>query len=57
MNWMKKMLKALVREEEGATAIEYGMMVALIAAVIVGTVTILGGKVDGAFTAINNALP
>jgi Flp pilus assembly pilin Flp len=32
-------------------------MVALIAAVIVAAVVILGGKINTAFTAINNALP
>ena len=49
-------------DERGATAVEYGMMVALIAAVIavtvgfVGTVATLGGKVNNAFTAINGVL-
>lgn len=52
---MKDMLKKL-REERGATAVEYGMMVALIAAVIVGTVTILGGQINTAFNAIVTAL-
>ena len=45
------------RDERGATAVEYGMMVALIAAVIVGTVAILGGQVDTAFQTISDALP
>jgi len=44
------------RDETGATAVEYGMMVALIAAVIVGTVATLGGKVNDAFDAINQAI-
>ncbi|MDY7100565.1 MAG: Flp family type IVb pilin [Actinomycetota bacterium] len=42
--------------EEGATAVEYGMMVALIAAVIVGVVGILGGQVNEAFQTISDAL-
>jgi len=46
-----------MREEDGATAVEYGMLVALIAAVIVGIVTTLGTKVEAAFTTISNALP
>jgi len=45
------------RDERGATAVEYGIMVALIAAVIVGTVVILGGKVNTAFDNAQNALP
>ena len=45
-----------VRREDGATAVEYGLLVALIAAVIVGTVAILGGKINNAFNAINAKL-
>ena len=45
-----------VREEEGATAPEYGLMVALIAAVIVGTVTIIGTNLNTVFTTVANAL-
>ncbi len=43
-------------DERGATAVEYGMIVALIAAVIVTVVALLGGKINTAFTKINNAL-
>ncbi len=50
-------LTSLVRSEEGATAVEYGLMVALIAAVIIGAVTILGGKLNTLFTNVGNALP
>lgn len=44
------------RGERGATAVEYGMLVALIAAVIVTTVVALGGYINDAFTAINTEL-
>ena len=47
----------LGREEKGATAVEYGLMVGLIAVVIIGAVVILGNKLDGLFTSIGNALP
>jgi pilus assembly protein Flp/PilA len=40
----------------GATAVEYGLMVALIAAVIVGVVTALGGNLSTLFTTVSNAL-
>lgn len=60
---MKDMLLALwVRvdnarhEERGATAVEYGLIVALIAAVIVVIVGTLGGQVNAAFTTVSNAL-
>jgi pilus assembly protein Flp/PilA len=50
-------LQNLKLDERGATAVEYGMIVALIAAVIVTVVAALGGKINTAFTKINNALP
>ena len=50
-------LRERAREEGGATAVEYGMIVALIAAVIVTVVTTLGTKIDDAFSKIANALP
>jgi pilus assembly protein Flp/PilA len=43
-------------DETGATAVEYGMIVALIAAVIVTIVATLGGQINDAFTAISDAL-
>lgn len=45
---MNKLMN-LIRDEEGATAIEYGLIAALIAAVIVGATTSLGTQVKGAF--------
>lgn len=45
-----------LKEEKGATAVEYGLMVALIAAVIVGIVTTLGTKVTTAFTTVSDAM-
>jgi pilus assembly protein Flp/PilA len=45
------------RDERGATAVEYGMLVALIAAVIVTIVATLGTQVNNAFTTVSNALP
>jgi pilus assembly protein Flp/PilA len=46
----------LRRDDRGATAVEYGLMVALIAAVIIPVVTILGGKLNTLFTNVSNAL-
>jgi len=47
----------LVKGEEGVTALEYGLLAALIAAVIVGAVTVLGDKVNTTFTTIAASLP
>ena len=41
-----------MRSERGATAVEYGLMVALIAAVIVATVALLGDEILGAFQTV-----
>jgi pilus assembly protein Flp/PilA len=41
-----------LQSEQGATAVEYGMIVALIAAVIIATVTVLGGQVADAFNTV-----
>ena len=40
---------ALRRNEKGASAVEYGLLVAAIAAVIVAIVFLLGGVINGAF--------
>jgi pilus assembly protein Flp/PilA len=46
----------VAREERGAAGVEYGLLVALIAAVIIGTVKTLGGQINTAFTTITSAL-
>ena len=43
-------------EEKGATAVEYGLMVALIAVAIIATVTALGGGLNGLFTKVTGSL-
>lgn len=53
---MAQLLRKLWRDEEGATAVEYGIMVALIAVVIIGTVTTLGTTLNTKFQAIVTAL-
>ena len=50
-------LKKLLNDEEGATAVEYGLMVAAISAVIVAIVVKLGGQVNTAFTKVSSTLP
>ncbi|MBL0942438.1 MAG: Flp family type IVb pilin [Alphaproteobacteria bacterium] len=50
------MLRNFIRDETGATAIEYGLIASLIAVAIVVGATALGGKLNGMFTAISNKL-
>ena len=40
------------RDEKGATAVEYGIMVALLAVVIIAAVTLLGGGMKDTFTEV-----
>ena len=49
-------LRSFLTDEDGATMVEYGMMVALIAAVCVGIVTTLGTQIRTAFTTVSTAL-
>jgi pilus assembly protein Flp/PilA len=53
---MSKFVTKFLKNESGATAIEYGLIVALIAVVIITAVTTLGGKINDAFTAVNDGL-
>ena len=50
------MLKRFVQEESGATAIEYGLIAALIAVVIIAALTVLGQQVSGGFSTIASAV-
>jgi pilus assembly protein Flp/PilA len=49
-------LARFVRDESGATMVEYGLMVGLIALVSIGIVTSLGISTQGLFQAQDNAL-
>jgi pilus assembly protein Flp/PilA len=53
---MKKLIN-FFKDEEGATMVEYGIMVALIAAICVTVITTLGTQVQTAFTTTSEALP
>jgi pilus assembly protein Flp/PilA len=56
---MKNLVKrfaGLVRNEEGASLVEYGLLVGLIAVVCIGAVTLVGGSVEGLFNQVATAL-
>ncbi|MCM5572090.1 Flp family type IVb pilin [Burkholderiaceae bacterium FT117] len=53
---MVKFVKKFWQEEEGVTAIEYGLIAALIAVVIIVSVTAVGGNLNQVFTRIAGAL-
>lgn len=54
---MLNKISAFLRDEEGATAIEYGLIVGLIAAVIIVILTTTGTKLQTLFTSVSNSLP
>lgn len=55
MTLLSKM-KNFVKSENGATAIEYGLIAALIAVVIIAAVTVIGTQLTAAFTNIATGL-
>ena len=48
--------KNLVRDEQGATAIEYGLIAALIAVAAITAMTSLGGTLSGTFANVNTEM-
>ncbi|SPQ00483.1 Flp/Fap pilin component (fragment) [Candidatus Sulfobium mesophilum] len=53
---MIERIKMFLKDEEGATAVEYGIMVAAIAAVIITVVYSIGTKTNTAFTKVDTNL-
>ncbi len=54
--FMKSLLSRFARDESGATAIEYGLIVALIAVVIISAVTTLGTNLNSSLSKAGNAI-
>ena len=53
---LRMYIASLMRRDDGATMVEYGLMVALIAIVALGAVTLLGGSVTAIFNDIAGKL-
>jgi pilus assembly protein Flp/PilA len=51
-----KMLKNFIRNEEGASAVEYALLVGGIAAVVMTMIYALGGSINSRFAAVNTQL-
>jgi pilus assembly protein Flp/PilA len=54
---MSKTMRTLLEDESGATAVEYGLIVAAIAGLIIVVVFLLGKKVNNAFSNVANHMP
>ena len=52
MNYLVTYLKSFVRKDEGQDLLEYALLVALIAIVAIGAVTLAGTEVDAIFSQI-----
>jgi len=53
---MFKFLKLIKNDDKGATAIEYGLIAALIAVAIITAVTSVGSKLSGTFNNVSSAV-
>jgi pilus assembly protein Flp/PilA len=53
---MNNLFSRFVRDESGATAIEYGLIAALIAVVIIGTLQAVGTNLKTTFTSVSTSL-
>jgi pilus assembly protein Flp/PilA len=53
---MTKAIKTFLKDENGATAIEYGLIAALVAVAIVAALTTLGNGLSGLFGEVNSDL-
>ena len=49
-------IRSFLRDEDGAAAIEYGLIAALIAIAIIVGATLLGASLDGLFTRLGNCM-
>ena len=50
------LMRAFFKNQSGATAIEYGLIAALIAVAIIGAVTTLGNETSSAFKEVSDAM-
>ena len=57
MRLAMRAVRAFLREENGATMVEYGLLILIIAVLAVVTVRSIGGKVSKGFESINTNLP
>lgn len=57
MRFATRAVRAFVEEDQGATLVEYGLLILIIAVLAVATVKQIGGKVSKGFESINANLP
>jgi pilus assembly protein Flp/PilA len=57
MSSMSRTIRRFFQDESGATMVEYGIMVAVIAAVSIAIVQSIGSKTTAAFKNVDSAMP
>jgi pilus assembly protein Flp/PilA len=55
-NFLKTWLTSLTKTERGASLVEYALLVALIAVVVIGAVTLLGRTAETTFSDVSDSL-
>jgi pilus assembly protein Flp/PilA len=53
---MFKLIQRFRKNESGATAIEYGLIAALVSVVIIGAITTMGDNLSSTFTTVSDSL-
>ena len=53
---MRNLLKKFLRDESGATAIEYGLIAGLVSVAAIGALSAMGGSLDTMFSAVSDQL-
>ncbi len=57
MRQFTKNIVTFLKAEDGPTAVEYAVMLALIIVVCIGTITAVGNSTNATFTVVKNAMP
>lgn len=55
-SFVSSVVRRFVRDERGATMVEYGLLVALVAVAVIGAVTALGGSINTIFETADDSL-
>jgi pilus assembly protein Flp/PilA len=52
-----ELMKRLEHDEDGAALLEYTVLLGILLIAVIGTITLVGGWINGKWTALNGALP
>jgi pilus assembly protein Flp/PilA len=55
LDFLRSVIFAVRTREEGQALVEYALILALVSIAAIGTLTLLGGSVDGALQTVNSA--